>query len=522
VINCELLDMLSSINNAGLRNNIKNEIINAEYNVNALLEEVENLKSDVKQYESLLKTAKEKYNNNLELANAQKQDVDSSYQNYLTRKEVYFYANNIYLAGDNLSSGKDIYKKQILNYTSKKSFNQEIFNALKDIKMQEGVVQDSPELQNLQLNIEKNNQDLNDAEEVLILLKILYNHLENITHDPETDPAFLESFSMKSDSFYLKLRNVLSEIRLLSDETIEKYISKLDTFILKNGMEIFSDSDEPIEMMVIDMQSYGEKIKSKRQTLINNARKKYNKYLERFINEKLLPHAHYKAKLEEYKMELELVEKQMHYLKTELKIEDAIKVDEYIEKYSGKWEGFETESMDEEIINVLLFEKRKWELLELIALYSYLSGEPVSEVLQNDSEAFKSISSSIQPASDTQQNEKENEWWKNLENLKQKYGVNENEVVKYEQVIDEGLSLVAFDFSEAGCIKIELIRKKELLERVLPLDYFNSIAGNNLFSSILGDFKKLYISSLLSRTELERYSFDLQVKSFIEEKSRFE
>jgi len=527
-ISGELLNMLCSIHNAGLSKNLNSEIKSAEQNVSYLQGEVGKLNRDVEQSESLLENAKKNYNLTVDLVNEKKQEVDSVYQDYLTRKEIYFYASNVYLAGDNFSEGLETYKNQFLDYKAKQSFNHTLFSALKDIKMQKGEAQNNPELEKLFMNIQKTNYELNDAEEALILLKVFQHYLENKPQNQGTDPTSLESlfrraywfnpFKKTSNSSakiqlgdirfrrgsraYRELHKALSENKLLSNEAIEDYIRKLDIFILRKGREIFSDSENlSLGLMVIELESYIEKIKSETNTLLSSTAKKYRQYLNSFINEKLFTYAHYRSKLEEYETELWLTEKQFQHLKTSLTAEQEEKVNEFIKNYKGSWEKLDTLGMEEEIIEALFMEKHKEEFSELIVLYSYLLGELNPETLSE---------------------EKESKWGKNLEKLKQKYGVSGKEVVKYEHVINEGIIFNDYDFSESGCMKIEFGRQKDLLDRVMPLDYFNAVSGSNLFASMLSGLKNLYSISLQNQSEIEKYRFDLQIKSLAEEKNRFE
>ena len=537
----ELLSMLASVKEIkDLGGNLTEEIEDAENNVDILEGSVTDLKGSVEGIEGRLADARKDYNNIRDQLGVQKKAVDEAYQEYLRAKEIYFYAQNIYLARDDTNMAVEMYKNRLLEYAAKRAEAEQRYNLLTDIKMKNGEINSEDGLAGLYDELNEKNASLNEAEEAFQILKIFHHlftnklnilnsrlsTLEESLEEKDINDAYSKellrmkenleveiteleeiNYQYKYVSFapdslaYSILLEGLEKIGTLDDAAIDNYITTLKDFIVNKEEEVFTNTlNQSLSMMVVELEDYINDQKGKRQSFIEKAGKTYNERYDVFTGQMLLKYTNYVSGIEEYETEAVVSVRQIGYLMAELNKEEMAEYKGYVALYKGRWDELDLEVIDMRYQKMLLLESRKEQLEELLVVYEYLSGQfDVSGMTEEEKER----------------------WGEGLATLKEKYGIGDEDVLNYEDIVNGGILFDICDFSDTGVLKTELGRKKELLDKAALLDYYNTITENNLFYEMLKDMKQAYMMIGEAKEALEEYRFELQIGAVVEEKNRF-
>ncbi len=566
----ELLYMLASVKEAveeaeeengdvaGAVKAIEDEIDHLEEELNILEGHLENIELD-------LIANRNMYNSIIDQVNKRKSAVDEAYHEYLKAKEIYYYARNIYFGGGDTHSAVQMYKEQLLDYTAKKAESEERYRILKDIKMtnrerdtEEGY--NHHELAGYYDELNEMNESVNEAEEALQLLKIFHSLFtsklgfleskrasieESLESDDLNDnrrdeysamikrlDAEIDELKEENDQYisvnftpgstaYTIFSRGLKKIAALNEEDIDKYITALGDFISEKGENIFTSTrNRSLSMMVVELEDYVLEQHASRQAYIEEGQRRYSDRYGEFTNDMLSEYTNYRAKREEYVIEKELTEREIGFLAAGLNEEERIEYEEYLGALSGKWDELNLENIHETYHILMLLESRLAQLEELIIVYSLLTGFPDEDehdAYQHD--AAKPDAYKLYAYKPVEENKKL--LGEDLEKLGEKYGITDEDILSYDDIIKEGILLDGCDFSGAGVLRAELGMKKDLLDELEPLDYYTAVTGSNLFSEMLKDMKQAYMMIGGAKEALEEYRFELQIGAVVEEKNRF-
>ena len=538
----ELLYMLASagdIKSTGA--DLNYEIRVAEEEVLKQEEAVDSLRYDVNSTEGRLSIAREVYNKIVSRLNGIKKEVDQSYQEYLTAKEKYFYALNIYLYEDASLDAFKMYRNQICNYAAERARAEERYALLKSIKVKEVTAEKrEDELDALEKELELLGSSLNETEEALILLRIFYQalsgklstlkdklkvvedalksselpekrieELEGIRRNLKLEIGMLEKIDdqyvavdlSKGKEAYKILHEALDQSSTVEEEAIDGYIKILREFILKSGTEVFkSTSTHTVSMMVVELEDYLGDQEKRYQSSLTKSMRAHEERFDSFYSA-LSDYTEYMSLLSRYRTEQNLIEHEIGYFVSRLSSKEQKVYDGYIESYRGRWDDLNEKDIEEKYLNLIGLERRREEVQELILVYRYLSGS-----LDKDE---------ITP-------EEKELWGADLSKLKEKYSLNENEIFRYTELLTEGITISQFDLSYTGLLKKELNRRIELINRVYPLGNYNTLTVSNLFLDIFSCLKDAFMKVDKDRTSFEQDRFALQIGSVSQEKARYQ
>jgi len=530
----ELLNMISSVKEIEANNsNFKSDIALAKKDVDDLEELVSNLRSEVRDIEGDIEEGSNLYNEIIDQINAQKDTLDEAYRDYIKSKEIYFYCNNIYLEGGNTNKSVEMYKEQLLNYEAKKSEAEERYRILKAIKMKNGRIGVDDELAGISDELNERDSILNESEEALQLFKIFKYLFDNRMNVLESKLKSIEKSLDSGGSDILKsikdsiedeinlLRSIDQQYTnidfdrdskaytilyegfrdILSEGHIDSYINTLKSFIEDKRDEIFTNTnDKSLSMMVVELENYVKEQKARNESFIEGAIRRYKERYNDFVEEKLLKYTNYVSRLKEYEIESDVTGREIGFLLAGLNKDEKKRYDSYMSDYKNRWDEIDLKNIDAKYHPMLLLEKRKEELEDLKIVYKLLTGTLSIEELKED---------------------EKNRWEDDPEQLKERYGITDEDILKCEDIINEGVILESYDFSDSAILKSEIKREDALFEEVKQLDYYNTITMNNLFNDMLEKMKIAYNVVGDDRAWLKRCMFDLQVRWLIEEKSRF-
>ncbi|KKM25208.1 hypothetical protein LCGC14_1597300, partial [marine sediment metagenome] len=543
-----LLDTLGSAGSVVDRNDDLDVMVaSLEIDVSALELKVDVDKNNILTAEGNLSEARGIYNNIVVAINEQKDTVDKAYKEYLKAKEKYFFATNIYMAGDDPHSSVEMYKYQLVEYAGNMARVEERYRILKAVMMMEREMKsDGDELAGLFEGLKEKNSSLNLAEEALQLLKLfsyLYNNelgmlesriasideslkdsaLSNYERDKLT--GLKNSLITKRDKLtdaceqytninfapgygsvaYTLLSDGLSEIGNLSVGEKNSYIKALGDFIKDSGGEIFSNgfnggNVNTLGLMVVELEEHVLGIRAELEEFKQNAEGEYRGRVDTFNEDMLNRYTDAFSRGVMYKKEMEVMGREIGYLVSGLSEKERSEYESYQSAAAGDWDEVDLDGADESVQILLMLEKRKEEVEELILLYEVLTGAHGLEG-QTEYEIER--------------------WGAGLEKLAEKYNIEEGDVIRYEDVVSEGILLESYDMSERGLFKLELGRIIELFEGVAALDYYNAVIDNGVYGDLLNGILVVNRGIGEDKAGLEEYRFGLQIAGLKEEGNRY-
>jgi len=547
----ELLYLIASVRASELAiGGLAEAISKKEEEVSNHENEVERLKSAVKEVETKIDTARKIYNEIVEDVNLQKQVVDSRYGDYLEAKEVYFYAKNIYLADDAGQSETALYKTQLLDYAEKLGLIEARFDLLKEMKfpgernaLEAGDMTDifsENELALLASELESRQDAVNRAQKASFILGIFHAIVDDELRmlegevdaiiqsrdDPETPEELKTGLDAKiavrmqrieqlkgierqytsinlnrGSLAYKIISEGLGSAGIEAREKQEEYIYCLRDFIASKKGEVFDNTIEPsLGVMVVELKDYARDQSSALETFLEDAGKSYHECYQDFFENRFSRYTADVSKKDKYALEEDVTRQEMNYRLAGLTDDERNIFEQHLLNFSEAWDGFEPGSVDEKYRTLLLLARRKEQAGELRLVYAVLTGLLDKEEL-------------------TEQEIKK--WGVGLNKLKEKYGIEDGDVVRFEDVVEEGTVFEIFDFSPGKLAQYEAERKRGLFEEVSALGYFSIMFGRDLFVDILNDIRSIESMQITDIIALEKYKFDLQLKSLVSEKARF-
>ncbi len=559
-----LLYLIASVCEAELSNSdLVRALSKAEEEAAYRRNEVDRLQYAVERIETEIDAARTAYNEIVEDMNLQKTIVDQKYRDYLEAKEVYFYAKNIYLADDSGQSAVSLYKTQLLDYAEKLARAEARFDVLREVKIQGkdivaarvgladvyagdsnaryagmGDIYSEDELARIAVELEARQESVNCAQQAFFILQILHaliddelrmlegeidamiqskdnpdipeelkTNLDGKITDREHRIDLLKGINRQYAALNLNRGSpayeILSEgLKNAGIETrTEAYIYFLRDFIAEKGGEIFNNIIEPsIGMMVVELEDYVADQSSALKGLLEDAESRYQVRYQDFFEGEFSRYTAFVSKKEAYALEEKITKQEIDYGLAGLLKKEQELFEQYVSRFSGSWDEFDAGGVEEKYRSLLMLAKRKEQASELRLLYAVLTGLADEEELTAEDIAL---------------------WGVGFEKLKEKYGIGEEDIVRFEDIVADGVVLDVFDFSAEKLMQSEAKRKQELFEEVSDLGYFNIMFGEELFIGILNDTGSIERAFISDRAAFEEYRFDLQLGNMVEEKSRF-